>query len=51
MVNLHLVYHFTVTLQSLEQKDVSTHGPSFLLSFAIIDLAWHIRTVIVHNNA
>ena len=38
-------------LISLEYKEFSAQRPTFLVSFAFIDLAWHIKIVIVHNNA
>ena len=47
-VLLCLVSNFLliVRAQRLQRKRLS-----FLASFAIIDLAWHIRTVIAHSSA
>ena len=35
---------------SIFSKDFSAQKPSFLVSIASIDLAWHVKTIMVHNN-
>ena len=37
-------------VKSLELKNFSAQRLSFLVLFDIMDLVWHVRAIIVHNN-
>ena len=43
-------YSNEIKCKSLELKDLSAQRLSFLVLFAIMGLAWHVRAVMVHNN-
>ena len=46
-----VVSKYTLNNKSFKQLERTIFKGLLLVSFAFIDLAWHIRTVIVHNNA
>ena len=45
------VIKYTLNNKSFKQFERTSFKCLLLVSFSFIDLAWHRRTVIVHNNA
>ena len=49
--NFTLIRIYNFILIVFRAQRVKSSKAKFIVSFAVIDFAWHIRTVIIHNNA